>query len=58
VIDSGDTVEIDVDTATGGSVTLGEGASAEIVFTTPDGSQTETVVTAPNPITSDNEVRL
>jgi flagellin FlaB len=63
ILSSGETRTIaldSTDTGLASAVTLGEGEEAEIILITNDGSQTETVISAPDPITesSGNDIRL
>ena len=55
IVESGETINIDLSS---NNVTLGEGESAELVLTLENGGSSETVITAPNPIVSDGDVRL
>ncbi|MFO7925831.1 MAG: archaellin/type IV pilin N-terminal domain-containing protein [Halobacteriota archaeon] len=58
VLEAGESAEIDVDSVTGATITLEEGEELEIILVTNDGSQAETAVTAPDPITTDGQIRL
>jgi len=53
ILDDGETVDVALS-----GVTVNAGDDMTIIYTTPDGSQTETTVTAPEPITTDGDIRL
>lgn len=64
ILSDGETVELDIESAaddiSANALDLAEGETAEVVLITPDGSQTETVLSAPDPITesSGTDIRL
>jgi flagellin FlaB len=57
-IEGSDSARLDIDSVTGTTITLEAGDEAVIVFTTADGSQTETTISAPDPITTSGQIRL
>jgi len=61
-LSEGSTVEVNLNSNTGGDITgvaIDEGEELQVVFITPDGSTTEAILTAPDPIVSTGgQVRL
>jgi flagellin FlaB len=60
IIEQGETPQVSLDTALNGDggFSISAGTDVEIVYITPDGSQTETTVTTPDPITNSGDYRL
>ncbi len=62
ILESGDTESFGLDTGDvdgfDNDVVLSEGDSAELILLTDDGSSTETVLSVPDPLTDDGDVRL